>query len=156
MKKITTFLVSLGIFIFFMDMDIQAQGFLRKAVQKLQKEAEKMVDDDEVNDAGEQPDHMSLMVFNNSPMLAMVNSFLTNPLFMNSADDSQKVIRVSGYKGLLAKQIIDDEHVGYEVQIPFGQSLLTFNCERINKESLVMSYLEKIDIKGIARLAGGN
>ena len=104
----------------------------------------------------DQYDYISILMMNNSPMMAMVNSFMTNPLFMNSADGSQKVVRVNGYKALLTKQDNGDGSFGYELQVPMGQSLLSLEFEKINNESKVLSYAETVDIKTIARLAGAN
>jgi hypothetical protein len=100
--------------------------------------------------------YLNIMINNNSPMLASLNAMMTNPLLMNSADGSQKVTRVSGYKGVLTKRTDNDKHSGYDLQISINQTLVTYNCEGITREADMIALAEKLDLKAIASLAGGN
>lgn len=98
---------------------------------------------------------LEINIINNSPMIATLNAFMTNPMFMNAAGGDQKVVRVAGYKAVLNKRTDDNTLTGYELQIPFNQSLMTYNCDGITNEQAMISLAEKVDIKGIIKLAGG-
>ena len=99
---------------------------------------------------------LNISILNNSPMIATLNAFMTNPMFMNTSGGTQKVVRVAGYKSVLNKKMDEDIQTGYELQVPFGQSLMTFSCEGVTNESEMISMAEKVDIKAIAALAGGS
>jgi hypothetical protein len=99
---------------------------------------------------------LNINIINNSPLLATINAFMTNPLFMNSSNGTQKVVRVAGYKAMLNKKMNDNILTGYELQIPFGQSLMSYTCEGVTKEPDMIALAEKVDIKKIVALAGGN
>ncbi len=98
---------------------------------------------------------LEITIINNSPMIATLNAFMTNPLFMNSSNGDQKVVRVSGYKAVLNKRKNNDVLSGYELQIPFNQSLITYTCEGVTDENDMITLAGKVDIKGIIKLAGG-
>jgi hypothetical protein len=67
-------------------------------------------------------------IISDSPMMAGINAILSMPMVMNTGDGSQKVIKVQGYKTLLTKQSDENEKVtGYDVQTPFGNSMLTLH-----------------------------
>lgn len=97
---------------------------------------------------------LNISIINNSPLIATLNTFMTNPMFMNSGGN-QKTIRISGYKALLNKRTSDNTISGYEIQIPFNQSLMTYTCDGITNETDMISLAEKVDIKSIVALAGG-
>jgi hypothetical protein len=99
---------------------------------------------------------LNISVINNSPLIGTINAFMTNPMFMNSANSNQKTVRAAGYKSMLTKRMNDNVITGYELQIPFGQSLITFTCDGITKEPDMIALAEKVDIKSIIALAGGN
>ncbi len=98
---------------------------------------------------------LNISLINNSPMIATINAFMTNPLFMNSSNGSQKIVRVSGYKAVLNKRMNDNTLTGYELQLPFNQSLLTYTCDGITNETDMLNLAQKVDIKSIVALAGG-
>jgi hypothetical protein len=89
-------------------------------------------------------------IISDSPMLAGINAILSMPMVMNSGDGSQKVIKVQGYKSLLNRQADETGKVtGYDVQTPFGNSMLTLhytgNITEADIEKLANSIpLEKI------------
>ncbi len=89
---------------------------------------------------------LEITILNNSPMIATLNAF---------SNGDQKVVRVAGYKAVLNKQKNDETLTGYELQIPFNQSLMTYTCQGITNENDMIALAEKVDIKGIIKLAGG-
>jgi hypothetical protein len=99
---------------------------------------------------------LNISIINNSPLITTLSAFMTNPMFMNTSDGSQKSVRVAGYKGVLNKRTSDDVQTGYELQIPIGNTLMTYTCDGITKEADMLSMAEKVDIKSIAALAGSN
>ncbi len=100
--------------------------------------------------------YASVDLISNSPFLTMVNSFLTNPLFMNKADGSQKVVKINNYKSLLKKEENADGRVDqYEIQIPMGSSLLTMVFSGFADETTVLKMANLVDIKRISQLVEG-
>ncbi|MBN2613388.1 MAG: hypothetical protein JXB00_17675 [Bacteroidales bacterium] len=68
-------------------------------------------------------------VITDSPLLAGVNAILSLPAIMTSSDSGQKRIKVGNYKALLQLNEGEDGKKSYDVQVPFGNSLLTIHCE---------------------------
>lgn len=67
-------------------------------------------------------------IVSDSPMMAGISAILSMPMIMNSGDGNQKVIKIQGYKTLLSKQADENGQVtGYDVQTPFGSSMLTLH-----------------------------
>ncbi len=72
----------------------------------------------------------SIVIITDSPLLAGINSILSLPAIMTSgADSDQKRIKVGTYKALLQINEAEDGTINYDVQVPFGNSLLTFHCD---------------------------
>lgn len=91
-----------------------------------------------------------LQIIADSPLLAGVNAILALPVI--GRDLNQKRIRVDGYRGLLEKSENAQGDVSWDMQIPFGNSLLTLNFQDIVEEDAVMDMANKIPIQQIARL----
>jgi hypothetical protein len=97
--------------------------------------------------------YVDLTILNNSPMLAGLTSFLTNPLFMNTADESQKSVKIQSYKAVLQKaESSEDTPPSYDLQIPIAQSLMTMNFNGFDDENEVLRLANLIDIAQIAEL----
>lgn len=94
----------------------------------------------------------SIEIVSDSPMMAAINSLLSMPVFMAS-DPNQKRIKIDGYKGLLTRSESEEGPVSYDVQIPFGGSLLTFNTTGIDDEKQVTDMAESIPVSDIVKLA---
>lgn len=72
----------------------------------------------------------SIVIITDSPLLAGINSILSLPAIMTSgADSDQKRIKIGTYKALLQINEDEDGTKNFDVQVPFGNSLLTFHCE---------------------------
>ncbi len=96
---------------------------------------------------------VDLTILNNSPMLAGITSFLTNPLFMNSADESQKSVKIQTYKGVLQKEeSTENRPASYDLQIPIAQSLMSMNFNGFDNENEVLRLANLINIPDIADL----
>ena len=94
-----------------------------------------------------------LNIISNSPMIAMLNGFLNSPVLGGMMTDGKtKAVRVQGYKGRLEK--IDgsvEGKSGYELQIPLGNTLITF---RINDctDTQILDMANTIPMQQIAKL----
>lgn len=100
-------------------------------------------------------EQISVEIITNSPMLSMVNSFLTNPLIAGMAkNDNQKVIKINGYKGMLTKD--EMEEGSYDVQIPISDSMVTLNYDGAASEADVLKAANAIDLVAISKLIRGN
>jgi hypothetical protein len=91
-----------------------------------------------------------LQIIADSPLLAGINAILAMPVI--GRDPNQKRIRVDGYRGLLQRSENAQGDVSWDMQIPFGSSLLTVNFHGINEEDAIMDMANTIPIQQIARL----
>lgn len=94
----------------------------------------------------------SFQIVSDSPLLAGISSLLTMSVFM-AADPNQKRIKVDGYKALLTRDENTDGEVSYSMQLPFGSSLLTFECDGVSSEEEVMGMINSIPVASIIRIA---
>lgn len=94
----------------------------------------------------------SIEIVSDSPLMAGINTILTLPAFMNS-DPNQKRINVKGYKALMNKSTDDAGIVSYDIQMPFGNSLLTFKCTGITDENAVTGMINSLPIENFVKAA---
>jgi len=94
----------------------------------------------------------SLQILSDSPMVAGINALLSLPTFMAS-DPNQKRIKVAGYKALINKSTDDQGIVSYQMQLPFGSSLLTMDCTGISDEKEVTQMYETLPVEKIVKTA---
>lgn len=91
-------------------------------------------------------------IMNNSPLVASLNAILNLPFVGNSSDGTQKVVKVNGYKGVLHKyEDTDTNQSSYDVQIPFGSTLLTFKVDNTS-ESDMLRLANTIPLAEIAKM----
>jgi len=94
----------------------------------------------------------SLQIISDSPLVAGINALLSLPTFMVT-NPNQKHVKISGYKALLNKSIDDTGIVSYQMQLPFGSSLLTFDCTGISDEKEVTRMLDALPMEKIVKTA---
>lgn len=93
-----------------------------------------------------------LDIMNNSPLIASLNAILSLPFVGNSSDGSQKVVKVNGYKGVLHKyENTDTNTASYDVQIPFGSTLLTLKVDNTT-EADILKMANTIPFSEIAKM----
>lgn len=93
-------------------------------------------------------------IVSDSPMMAGISAILSMPMIMNSGDNNQKVIKVQGYKTLLTKQADENGQVtGYDVQTPFGNSMLTLHYSGNIIEAEITKLANSIPIEKIVSVA---
>ena len=93
-------------------------------------------------------------IISDSPMMAGINAILSMPMVMNTGDGSQKVIKVQGYKTLLTKQSDENGKVtGYDVQTPFGNSMLTLHYTGTITEAEITKLANSLPLEKIISIA---
>ena len=96
---------------------------------------------------------IDLEVVTNSPIMAMVNASLTNPLLASMSGGSQSVVKIAGYKSLVEKMDRSDGTEQYEVKIPVNDSMILVRTEGFSQNETI-NIANTIDVRGIAKLVG--
>lgn len=92
----------------------------------------------------------NLDIMGNSPLVASINAILAIPFIGNSGDGTQKVIKISGYKGVLQKSVdSESNNTDYTLQIPLNSTLLTFTVPNTT-EADILRMANTIPIADIA------
>lgn len=99
---------------------------------------------------GTEEKNVKFNLMNNSPMLSMITAFLTNPLFANAADGSQKQIKIAGNKAVLQRNDTEAND-SYTIQIPLNESLLTLEFYNFSEQE-VIKLAESFNIPGIVEI----
>ena len=103
----------------------------------------------------ENPDNpeesVEITLLNDSPLMAGVNAFLNAPIIGGLTGTGRKRVRVDGYKGSLQKSEGYDDV--YDVNFPFGQSLLTLNFIGEQNEDAILGMVNTLPISKIAQVA---
>ncbi len=98
--------------------------------------------------------NITLDIISDSPLMGAVNAILSMPFVMNTGDGTQKVIKVQGYKTLLTKRTNENgQTAGYDVQTPFGNTLLTLYCNGITSEAEATQIANAVPLERIIKLA---
>jgi hypothetical protein len=91
-------------------------------------------------------------IMSNSPLVASLNAILSLPFVGNTSDGTQKVVKVSGYKSVMHKYTNEEKGTtSYDIQIPFGSTLLTFKVENTS-ESEIQKLASTIPLGEIAKM----
>jgi hypothetical protein len=91
-------------------------------------------------------------IINNSPMITAINAILNTPLIGGMMrNENQKVVKIQGYKSILQKSDNGDK-TGYELQIPFNNTLLTLKLDDTN-EGEITQYAGALPLAKIAQEA---
>ncbi len=91
-------------------------------------------------------------IISNSPLIGSLNTLLSLPFIASAASGDQKVIKVSGYKGLLQKNTDSEiKKLSYEFQLPISSNLVTLRLPNTTEdEAIKMANL--IPVAQIAKL----
>ncbi len=95
--------------------------------------------------------HASLQIISDSPLLSGISALLALPVF--GADPNQKRVRIGGYRGLLQKSENSTGEISWDLQLPVGSTLLTFQVEGIEQEKTVTDMASTIPVDQISRFA---
>jgi len=105
------------------------------------------------NDAKKQ--EADVQIIANSPMLANLNMFLTNPAMMGQ---EYKSVRVGTNRAIL-KSSMEDGDGGKkiratEIQLPLGQTLITIHTNGLASEQEELAFANKLDLEKIKAALG--
>jgi hypothetical protein len=94
-----------------------------------------------------------LSIISNSPMVAMLNTFLNSPLLGGMAGDANtKTVKVQGYKARLEKKPGSTEDKNdFELQVPLGGALIIFIVDD-SSDTEIMNLANTIPFPPIAKL----
>jgi hypothetical protein len=100
-------------------------------------------------------ENLNFSVISDSPLLKMVNTFLSLPMIMSSADSNQKKIKVEGYKAMLERNINEEsgDVTGYSVMIPYSNSLLQLNYTGKISEEDFLAMIKQIPVAKVTEIA---
>lgn len=103
---------------------------------------------------GSQDKSATVDIISDSPLMAGVNAILAMPMIMNSGDSNQKVVKVQGYKSLLTREVDENNQTsGYQLQTPFGSSLLTLDYNGAISEADLLKIANTLPLEKIITLA---
>ena len=94
-----------------------------------------------------------LTIISNSPLVAMMKTFLNTPMMGGLMNDGKtKTVKVQGYKARLEKQEGSTQgKTDYELQIPLGSALITFKVNDCS-DSQIQNMANTIPLQQIAKL----
>ncbi|MFP4288847.1 MAG: hypothetical protein ACLFQS_06295 [Bacteroidales bacterium] len=92
----------------------------------------------------------AIQVMGDSPLLSGITALLSLPMI--TGDSNQKRIRIGSYRALMEKNEDDMGYVSWNVQVPMGNTLLTFECRGNETESEVTEMLSLLQLEQIAQL----
>jgi hypothetical protein len=99
-----------------------------------------------------QNDSVDISIIGNSPLITTLNAFLNTPLLggmMNNGNN--KIIKVQGYKGQLTKSDEGNGQSDYTIQIPLGNSLVTFTAKNTT-DTQITAWANTLPLAQIAKL----
>lgn len=103
-------------------------------------------------DYGAEMKMVTLDLMSNSPLVASINAILSIPFMGNSGDGTQKIIKVSGYKGTLQKNVDETtKKTDYTLQIPIGSTLVTLTAPDATEEQIT-SMANTLPLADIAKM----
>ncbi len=94
-----------------------------------------------------------LSIISNSPLVAMMNTYLNSPMMAGMMNDGKtKTVKIQGYKARMEKQDGSAEGKNdYELQIPLGSALITFKVNDCT-DSKIQELANTIPLQQIAKL----
>ena len=93
--------------------------------------------------------NVNLEIISNSPLITSVNALLSLPLIGNTGDN--KVVRISGYKGLVSKVDNGDGTANYDLQLPLNNSLITLKAPGLSQDQVV-KLANTLPVQAIAKM----
>jgi len=99
--------------------------------------------------------HVDITLANESPMLAVVNTFLSNSMLsgLMGSQTGQKKVTIAGYKGMMERNEGDGDYpTVYTVNVPIGDSLFTLESTGFDNDGDVISMAQQMNIDKIASM----
>ena len=95
----------------------------------------------------------NFQIISDSPLMGSISTLLSMSVFM-AADPNQKRIKVDGYKALMTREENEDGSTsGWQVQLPFGNSLLSFDCNCDVDEKEMEKIMNEFPVQEIIKTA---
>ena len=95
---------------------------------------------------------VDLSIIGNSPLVSTINAFLNTPMLGGiMSNGNNKIIKVQGYKGQLQKEEGSNGQTNYTIQIPLGNSLITFTAKNTT-DTQITAWANTIPLQQIAKL----
>lgn len=96
--------------------------------------------------------NVDLSIIGNSPLVSTLNAFLNTPLLGGMMSNGKnKIIKIQGYKAQMTKDDNDNGQSNYTIQIPLGNSLVTFVGKNTNDKQ-IQAWANTIPLQNIAKL----
>jgi hypothetical protein len=96
--------------------------------------------------------NVDVSIIGNSPLVSTINAFLNTPLLGGMmSNGNNKIVKVQGYKGQLTKQDNGNGQTNYSLQIPIGNSLITFEGKNTT-DSQVLAWANTLPLQQVAKL----
>ncbi len=96
--------------------------------------------------------NVDISIIGNSPLVSTLNAFLNTPLLGGMmSNGNNKIVKVQGYKGQLTKQDNGNGQTNYSIQIPLGNSLITFEGKNTT-DSQALAWAGTMPLQQIAKL----
>ncbi len=93
-----------------------------------------------------------ITIISNSPLIGTLNAYLNTPVIGGMmTDGNTKIIRVQGYKGRMEKSQNNDGSLNYSVDIPMGNSLVTYKMSNTT-DTQILKLVETLPLQQIAKL----
>lgn len=103
-------------------------------------------------DYGTEEKMIKVDIMSNSPLVGSLNAILSLPFVGNSADGTQKQVKIQGYKGVLQKNTDSETNkTEYTLQIPMNATLLTLVVPDAS-EADVLKLANTIPVPQIAKM----
>lgn len=97
-------------------------------------------------------DNVDLSIIGNSPLVSTLNAFLNTPLLGGMMSNGKnKIIKIQGYKGQMTRDDGDNGQANYTIQIPLGNSLITF-VGKNTTDKQIQDWANTIPFQKIAKL----
>lgn len=94
---------------------------------------------------------VKLDIASNSPLVGSLNALLSLPI-AGLGNPDQKQVKVQGYKALLTKSTGDNGKTGYDLQVPFGSTVMTMHGNDVT-EADILAFANAVPLAKIAALA---
>lgn len=103
---------------------------------------------------GSDPRQADLEIINNSPLINSIGAMVNSPMLSGMmSNETQKVIKVQGYKSLLTKNVdMESGKTNYELQIPLTNSLITLKLDDTN-EGEITGFANTFPLSKIAQIS---
>lgn len=95
-------------------------------------------------------DNVDISIIGNSPLVSTISALINTPL-LGGMMSNGKIIKIQGYKGQLTKDDNGNGQTNYTIQIPLGNSLITFVGKNTTDKQM-LAWANEMPMAQIAKL----